>query len=137
VLVTGERELVAMGKKIKTLQKVVQSEEFKEISSTFKRVANISKDVDISGELAINPQLLQETAEKELYMAYRDVTAREYDDYEAQLDALLALKPKLDLFFDTVMVNTDDEVLKNNRKNLIASIYKSIYQVADIKEVSL
>jgi glycyl-tRNA synthetase beta subunit len=50
VLVTGERELVAIAKKIKTLANVVESENFKEISSTFKRVANISDDVDITKE---------------------------------------------------------------------------------------
>jgi glycyl-tRNA synthetase beta chain len=35
------------------------------------------------------------------------------------------------------MVNTEDEGLKNNRKSLVASIYKSILKIADIKEVSV
>ncbi len=137
VLVTGERELVAMGKKIETLAQIVQSEDFKEISSTFKRVANISKDVDITRELPVDETLLVEDAEKALYKAYKEVTAKEYASYEEELDALLGLKPQLDNFFDNVMVNVDDEALKNNRKNLVASIYKSIYKIADIKEVSL
>ncbi len=137
VLVTGERELVAMGKKIETLASVVESEEFKEISATFKRVANISKDIDISEELPIDEALLQEKEEKELYKAYKDVISKSYESYEAELDALLGLKPQLDAFFDHVMVNAEDEKLRKNRKNLVASIYKSIYKIADIKEVSL
>ncbi len=137
VLVTGERELVAMGKKIETLANVVESEEFKEISATFKRVANISKDIDISQELPIDEALLQEKEEKELYNAYKDVISKSYESYEAELDALLGLKPQLDAFFDHVMVNAEDEKLRQNRKNLVANIYKSIYKIADIKEVSL
>ncbi|NPA66433.1 MAG: glycine--tRNA ligase subunit beta [Epsilonproteobacteria bacterium] len=137
VLATGERELVRMGKKIETLNNVVQSESFKEASTTFKRVANISKDVDISQELHVNEDLFVEEAEKVLYSAYKDVISKEYQSYEEELDALLGLKPQLDNFFDNVMVNVEDEALKQNRKNLVASIYKSIYKIADIKEVSI
>ena len=137
VLVTGERELVAMGKKIETLANVVQSEDFKEISATFKRVANISRDVDISKELPVDETLLQQKEEKELYKAYLDVTSKTYKNYEEELDALLGLKPQLDAFFDHVMVNVEDEKLRQNRKNLVANIYKSIYKIADIKEVSV
>ena len=137
VLVTGERELVAMGKKIETLANVVESEDFKEISATFKRVANISKDIDISKDLTVDEALLEEDKEKELYQAYKSVISKSYESYEAELDALLGLKPQLDAFFDHVMVNADDEKLRQNRKNLIANIYKSIYKIADIKEVSI
>jgi glycyl-tRNA synthetase beta chain len=49
----------------------------------------------------------------------------------------LALKPELDSFFENVMVNAEDAALKANRKALIASIYKSILTIADIKEVSV
>jgi len=137
VLATGERELVRMGQKIETLNNVVQSESFKEASTTFKRVANISKDIDITKDLHVNESLLQEDAEKALYDAYKEVVSKEYNSYEAELDALLGLKPQLDIFFDNVMVNAEDEALKQNRKNLVASIYKSIYKIADIKEVSI
>jgi glycyl-tRNA synthetase beta chain len=137
VLVTGERELTAIDKKIKTLANVVDSESFKEISATFKRVANISDDVNIKEELQVNEDLLKETQERELYDAYKDVVLKSYKSYEEELDALLGLKPQLDNFFDNVMVNVEDEKLKQNRKSLVASIYKSIYNIADIKEVSI
>jgi len=137
VIITGERELCALDQKIQTLATVVQSESFKEISSTFKRVANISKDVDISKELKVDEKLLVEDAEKALFKAFKAVNAKEYNSYEEELDALLSLKPQLDAFFDNVMVNVEDEQLKNNRKNLVASIYKAIYKIADIKEVSI
>ncbi|NPA59785.1 MAG: glycine--tRNA ligase subunit beta [Epsilonproteobacteria bacterium] len=137
VLASGERELLAMGKKIAALDALVNSEGFDEVSSTFKRVANITKDIDLSQELSVDEALLKEDAEKALFAAFKEVTARSYDSYEEELDALLGLKPQLDAFFDSVMVNVEDEALKNNRKALVASIYKAILNIADIKEVSI
>lgn len=137
VLASGERELLALGKKIDALNNIVNSEGFSEYSSTFKRVANITKDIDLSQGLGINETLLQEDAEKALNERYNEVTSCGYESYELELDALLGLKPELDKFFEDVMVNAEDEAVKNNRKSLVASIYKSILKIADIKEVSI
>jgi len=34
-------------------------------------------------------------------------------------------------------VNAEDEAVKTNRKNTVASIYKSFREIADIKEISI
>ncbi|WP_434581574.1 glycine--tRNA ligase subunit beta [Sulfurimonas sp. NW15] len=137
VLASGERELLALGKKIEALNTLVNSEGFDEVSSTFKRVANITKDIDLNADLHVDESLFEEEAEKILYKRYKEVISKTYESYEEELDALLGLKPELDAFFDNVMVNAEDEKLKNNRKALVASIYKSILKIADIKEVSI
>ena len=137
VLSSGERELLRLGAKIKALSALVESEGFSEVFSTFKRVANITKDVNLDNDLIINDKLLSEEAEKVLYKRYSEVSEKSYDSYEEELDALFGLKPELDRFFDEVMVNVDDESVKNNRKALVAFIYKSILKIADIKEVSM
>ncbi|MFA6191149.1 MAG: glycine--tRNA ligase subunit beta [Sulfurimonas sp.] len=137
VLATGERELLRIGKKIEALEIMVNSEGFSESFSTFKRVANITKDIDLSAELHVKSELFQEKAEELLYARYKEVTACEYNSYEEELDALLGLKPELDKFFEDVMVNAEDESIKINRKSLVASIYKSIYKIADIKEITI
>jgi len=137
VLASKERELLALGQKIAALNSLVTSEGFDEVSSTFKRVANITKDMPLDKTLHIDEALLREESEKELYRRFKEVNAKEYASYEEELDALLGLKPQLDSFFDSVMVNVDDEALKSNRKSLVASIYKSILNIADIKEVSI
>ncbi|ADN09343.1 glycine--tRNA ligase subunit beta [Sulfurimonas autotrophica] len=137
VLASDERELLALGRKIAALNTLVNSEGFDEVSSTFKRVANITKDIDLNGDLNVDESLFEEEAEKTLYKRYKEVTSKTYESYEEELDALLGLKPELDLFFDSVMVNAEDDKIKNNRKALVASIYKSILNIADIKEVSI
>ncbi|EQB40542.1 glycyl-tRNA synthetase subunit beta [Sulfurimonas hongkongensis] len=137
VIASSEREIVSMGKKIEALSNIASSEGFSESFSTFKRVANITKDIDLSLKMNVDAKLFEEDAERELHDAYKKVASSRYDSYEEELDALLGLKPELDRFFEDVMVNADDEAIKNNRKSLVASIYKSILKIADIKEVSL
>ena len=50
------------------------------------------------------------------------------------MDALFALKPQLDQFFDNVFVNHEDDKIKTNRKNLIGLVYQAFKNIADIKE---
>jgi len=137
VFASGERELLKIGKKIEALNNLVSSDGFSEIFSTFKRVANITKGMDLTKDLVVDEKLFENSVESELYNAYKDVLSKEYSSYEEYLDALFSLKPYLDNFFDNVMVNAENEAIKNNRKSLIASIYRSILDVADIKEVTV
>jgi glycyl-tRNA synthetase beta chain len=137
VLSSGEREVLALSAKISALDSMVNSKGFSESFSTFKRVSNITKDIDLTKNMLVDSKLFEEDAEKVLYEKYTKVTSINYNSYEKELDALLGLKPELDSFFKDVMVNAQDESIKNNRKSLIASIYKSILKIADIKVVSV
>jgi glycyl-tRNA synthetase beta chain len=136
VLQSGERDIVRIDKKIKALDSIVSKSDFKSLSSTFKRVANIIKDMDLEKK-SIDSSLFSEDAEKSLYKSYKSVIERDYDSYEDRLEALFLLKDDIDNFFDKVMVNVDDESIKANRKNLIQSIYLSFREIADIKEISV
>ncbi|HUH42183.1 MAG TPA: glycine--tRNA ligase subunit beta [Sulfurimonas sp.] len=137
VLLSGERELLKLSKKIAALETLVNSEGFSEYFSTFKRVANITKDIDMSNIKVINEKLFENSAEEALFKRYNEVCAISYNSYEEELDALFSLKSKLDIFFNDVMVNAEDAAIRDNRKALIASIYKSILKIADIKEIAL
>jgi len=137
VLQSGERDINRITAKVEALRKITAADNFKEISSTFKRVANIVKDIDLSEDLSVDTALLHEAAEKALYDKFQEVVSKSYDDYEAELQALFGLKPDIDRFFDTVMVNVEDQALQKNRKHLIASIYKAFRNIAELKEVTV
>ncbi len=137
VIAADELSICVIDAKIKALDNIVNSESFSESFSTFKRVANITKDVNLDTELSVSTELFDNEAETALYSAYTKVTAKSYDDYETHLEALFSLKPELDTFFDKVMVNAEDEKIKTNRKNLVSSVYKSFKTIADIKEISI
>ena len=137
VIAAGDLDLCTIDAKIKALDTIVSSDSFSESFSTFKRVANITKDMDLNTELTVNEELFEEDAEASLFKAYTQVISEKYDSFEAHLDALFSLKPQLDAFFDKVMVNAEDEKVKTNRKNLVSSVYKSFKDIADIKEISI
>jgi len=137
VLASGERDINEISKKVSALNDIVAQESFKEQFSTFKRVANISKDVDLDSNLEVDTALFKEDAEGLLYDAYKKSLAQEYADYKEQLEALFGLKEELDRYFDDVMVNVDDDALKRNRLNMVGLIYKSFKSIADIKEITL
>ena len=137
VLESGERDINEIAKKVEALNEIVSNPEFKEQFSTFKRVANISKEVNLDEALEVDSTQFVEPIEKELYQAYLEVIGQEYSSYKERLEALFSLKPKLDAYFDDVMVNAEDEKVRINRKNTIASIYKSFREIADIKEISI
>jgi len=137
VLASGELDINEISKKSYALGDIVSTDEFKEQFSTFKRVANISKDIDLDADLSIDVGLFTDDAEVSLYNAYQKVVNQDYDHYKKQLEALFGLKRELDIYFDNVMVNAEDENLKTNRVNTIGSIYKSFKSIADIKEISI
>ncbi len=137
VLNSGERDIKEIDKKIKALSDIVKKEDFKKDFSTFKRVANIVKDLDLSKTYLVDETLFEKQQERVLYDSYKIINQKEYDDYLQKLEALFGLKPQIDDFFDNVMVNDKDEKIKNNRKALIATIYKAFKEVADIKDITI
>ncbi len=137
VLASGERDINEIAKKVAALNEIVSSDTFKEQFSTFKRVANISKDVDLNADLNIDITLFKEDAEVTLYNAYEKVINQSYADYKSEFEALFGLKRELDSYFDDVMVNAEDEALKANRLHTIGSIYKTFKNIADIKEITV
>jgi glycyl-tRNA synthetase beta chain len=105
-------------------------------------VGNILKKTqsDISTEVDI--RLLQESAENALYQVLTDIlpeTEKNYTagNYTDSLQILAALKSPVDTFFDHVMVNVDDETLRNNRLALLAQLHQTMNRVADISKLAV
>ena len=136
VLSSGERNILLIAQKVEALNSVIKGYDFKELSSTFKRVANITKEVDFEN-LNIDKSLFEENAENALFEKFQEKTKQSYQSFEENLNALFDLKFELDDFFDKVFVNHEDEKIKNNRKSLIALIYLEFKKIADIKEITL
>ncbi len=137
VLATDEKNVFQIAIKVSALNSIVNSGDFKDISSTFKRVANIIKDIDTNSRIDINEDLFEEEEEKALYNKYNLIVSREYDSIEENLDALFSIKKELDEFFDKVFVNHENLNIRQNRKNLITLIYNSFKKIADIKEITI
>jgi len=102
-----------------------------------KRIANMLKDHKELGT-QVDGSVLVEAAEKALFEATTAVAKQlsSSDDYTQSMRELLSLKETIDTFFDQVMVNTDDEVLKHSRLTLLNWIRALFLSVADVSYLS-
>lgn len=115
--------------------------EAESLAAANKRVSNILKKVEgiVSGE--VNIGLLQEPAELALHAALNLVTPKadtafKLGQFSLALRELAALKTPIDAFFDNVMVNTEDPILRANRLALLAQLQQAMNRVADISKLA-
>jgi glycyl-tRNA synthetase beta chain len=59
----------------------------------------------------------------------------EAKEYGKALDVILRMKEPVDVFFDEVLVMTEDESLKQNRLNLLSAISRLFLQVGDFSKM--
>ena len=107
------------------------------LAAANKRVSNILAKADSAVPAAIEPRLLNETAEKTLadavLVAEAKVAPLAADrQYRATLEHLASLREPVDAFFDQVLVNAEDPQVKANRYALLARLRGLFLGVADI-----
>lgn len=112
------------------------------LADSNKRVANILAKSEVSVADSVDESLLSEPAEQALYtsvlQAKTAVTPMlEQADYTQVLQTLVSLDEPLTQFFDSVMVNSEDAELKNNRLALLKQVRALFLTVADISELQL
>lgn len=129
---SGEKNISRLNSNILALSKICDDKNFIENFQTFKRLSNIIKDFKIC---KIDENLMKENAEISLFETFNNLNL-DLNDSCNYLKKLFGLKPQIDKFFDEIMINVDDEKLKNNRKSIISQIYLSFLKIADIKEIS-
>jgi len=56
-------------------------------------------------------------------------------NYDAAISHTASLRPKLDRFFDEVMVMTDDEQIRANRLALLQKLCRDFSTIADFSEI--
>ena len=106
------------------------------LAAANKRVSNILAKADAAiGE--INLTACVEPAEKALAEAVLALRTEvqpliAQSDYTAVLDKLANLRAPVDSFFDNVMVNAEDPVLRQNRLAILNTLQGLFLQVADI-----
>ncbi|WP_027327265.1 glycine--tRNA ligase subunit beta [Helicobacter pametensis] len=129
-----EKDLAKMMAKSIALAEVFEEEDKDLILSTFKRVANITKEIPKTQK--IDPALFQEAQEHTLYEAIQHIQSEPRVDLKSYIKSLFSLKAPLEEFFERVMVNVEDEQIRENRKMLIYQIYEMFLEIGDIKEIT-
>jgi glycyl-tRNA synthetase beta chain len=57
------------------------------------------------------------------------------EDFAAAMSAMAALRAPLDAFFDAVQVNTDNQIVRRNRLNLLSRIRALCLSTADLTKI--
>ncbi|WAC06508.1 MAG: glycine--tRNA ligase subunit beta [Thermodesulfobacteriota bacterium] len=133
----GFVDLVEVFERIKAIQELKKQPDFQPLAITFKRVVNI---IASHAYEDVNPSLLTEEAEKNLYDSYQKGAIKihhliETRDYPAALKRLANLKPAVDNFFDGVMVMCEDQAVKANRLALLGKVAALFRGVADFAKI--
>ncbi|MFU2091888.1 glycine--tRNA ligase subunit beta [Gallibacterium anatis] len=107
------------------------------LAAANKRVQNILSKVDgalpenIDLSLCREPQEIN-LAERVLELQHELQPLFEKGDYQTVLSRLADLRESVDSFFDNVMVNAEDEKLRQNRLALLKNLRDLFFKIADI-----
>jgi len=96
----------------------------------------IQGDLDVMAldvKAIINPALLVEPAEQELYQAIAALPSQPSD--EQLMEGIKAIAPVLAKFFDDVLVMSEDPQVRQNRLNLLSIIRNYSRQLADFSAI--
>ena len=116
-------------------------QEAEALAAANKRIGNILKKADIAIPHAVDRALLTDPAESALAEAVEAVLgetdeALHHHDYVTVLNHLARLRPQVDAFFDSVMVNADDPAVRANRLALLKRLADRFRAVAAIEHLS-
>jgi len=110
------------------------------LAAANKRTRNILGKASFS-QGTVDSGLFSEDAEKELYRALSELRgkvafAASTNDYKTSLSLLATLRPQVDRFFTDVMVNAEDQKVRENRLRLLSELSALLNLVADISKLA-
>lgn len=132
--------------RVRALEAVRDSEDFAALAIAAKRTRNIlhksAEAADYDASQSIQPDLLEAGPERNLYEAYlgmADHLARTESegDFAGAFRALATLRPKVDVFFDKVLVMDPDARIRANRLRLLSELNTLVFlRLADLSEIA-
>ena len=129
--------------RVSALKAIRPSKDFVPLAVSFKRIRNILEKSAQGGDKVqpgVNKDLLREPAELQLYtMALKigeEASHRKKEKkYRAALEKISELRPSVDLFFEKVLVMSEDQELRRNRIALLGGLLKEFSMIADFSEL--
>lgn len=142
VLALRPQRLALVEKQLAAVRAFAALPESPALAAANKRVGNILKKAEVEGpvDAHVNPELLQEKAEQDLYAALQRFVPEanaQFDagDYTASLQTLAVLRAPVDAFFDDVMVNAEQLDVRMNRLGLLKMLHNAMNRVADLSRL--
>ncbi len=140
VLALRPQRLSDVAKRLTAVRAFAALPEASALAAANKRIGNVLKKAgDVSPHVSVID--LKEDAEKALYdfmqkLLPESQASFEAGDYTGSLQSLAALRSPVDVFFDDVMVNVEDEEIRRNRLGLLKSLHLAMNRVADLSALA-
>ena len=130
-MAAGWSNLVDLEARLVRIRDLRSSPDFEPLAASFKRIRNIldQQKFTEASAAAIDPKLLQDGPERDLYDEYRRIAGQPIESVVSQL------RPKVDLFFDKVLVNAPEDDIRRNRLMLLGTLLLEFSNIADFSEI--
>jgi glycyl-tRNA synthetase beta chain len=128
VLKVGVSTLKDVEDRLNHIARVRPTPNFEPLAASFKRINNILKQANFT-QGVVRAEMLEGGPERELYEAYERLPAA------GPLEDVAELRPRVDLFFDKVMVNAPDPKIRENRLSMLSDMLRKFSTIADFSEI--
>ncbi|MEO0828886.1 MAG: glycine--tRNA ligase subunit beta [Pseudomonadota bacterium] len=138
-------DLTLVVRRARALASTLQTEDGENLVQGFKRANNILRQAEekdgVAYEFGPDRKFAEDPSEIALFDALDAAEgpiarAMETDDFETAMTAMAGLRAPVDAFFETVQVNSENEIVRRNRLNLLHRITIICGQVADLTRLS-
>ena len=123
--------------RVEALHYVRPTEDFEPLAASFRRIENILRQAGVTAGVDVQPALLAEGPESDLYSALQNVREQieRCGTYREKLARIATLRPKVDSFFDKILVNDSDPAIRQNRLALLSSLLREFSSIADFSKI--
>ncbi len=128
-MATGSRRLVDLEARLVRIQNLRSSPDFESLAASFKRIRNILEQAGFHEAGTVDESLIEAGPERDLYEEYRRIAGQPIET------VISRLRPKIDLFFDKILVNAPDARVRQNRLTLLNTLRAEFSKVADFSEI--
>ena len=128
-LAAGWDNLLDLHARLQRVQAMRASPDFEPLAASFKRIKNILKQADFTGGHTLREDLLESGPERDLHESIERTNGQPLES------RIALLRPKVDLFFDKVLVNDKDEAVRRNRLTLLHNLLAKFSTIADFSEI--
>ena len=125
-----ENNIVKLNDRLSVLLELSKTENFETLINLLKRVKNIVKDN--KDEIKISENLFEKNEEKAIFNLGNELDLLENKEFANYIQVLLNNANVINNYFDNVIINADDETIKNNRVSTLKKLEKSIDKMINI-----
>ena len=140
----GNDDLTLLVKRAEALTAFLSTEDGENLLQGVKRSSNIlaqAEEMDgVEYSYGADAKFAEADEEKALFAALDTAEAAikpamEAEDFAAAMQAMADLRAPIDAFFEAVQINTDNQVVRRNRLNLLSRIRMICAGVADLSRI--